>query len=371
MIDFPKMMTVLLEPTAACNIRCKHCYHAKTEYDSEIMSTETLNKFLSVLIPFYDKIKIIWHGGEPLLAGYDFFVNAYEEFNELSKKYKSNIDFSIQSNGTLFSEEWVDLFIKTNTSISLSFDGLYNNCLRQRTADVLDTINLLKAKNKKFSCLSVISKVNCDKMLELYNYFKRLNVGVKFNPIVPDGAGQKCDYLITKEEWVENFIKLFEFWFYDRNCNIKFSSGCDILAKYLGLVHSGCLCGSCLFTYLAVDAYGNLYPCGRLIDNNYRLGNVYGINDIRQIFLSDIYGDILKKNQLRAKQCSKCKWFAKCHSGCNASASLTGDISNKSEFDCYFTTHMFDYLENLLSNYNKNNVNKYALEIIIKSEINI
>lgn len=364
MIDFPKRVTVLLEPTADCNIRCKHCYHSKTKYDKKVMSNETFKRFLSVLMPYYEQVNIIWHGGEPIMAGYDFFIAFYEEVGALLKKYKTDINFSIQSNGTLFTEKWVELFDITNTSVSLSFDGFYNNVLRQKTENVLNTINLLKDKNKKFSCISVISKANCSKMVDLYNYFKLLGVGVKFNPILPDGAGQTCDYLITKEEWTANFINLFEYWFYDKNCNIKLSSCCDILAKYLGLIKIGCICGTCMFSFLAVDAYGNIYPCGRLIDDNFKLGNVNELDDIRKAFLSDKYAIILDKNKDRVAKCKECKWFSRCHSGCNASASLTGDLTNKFEFDCYFNSHFFAYLEKLLKCFDETKVNNYALQIM-------
>lgn len=363
--NFTQNLTVLFEPTAACNMRCRHCYHAKTGYDNKKMSFDTLEKLLTMIAPFYKKIKLIWHGGEPLLMGYDFFVQAYDRFAYYSTEYGTEFCFGLQTNGTLLDEKYITLFQKTNTSISISYDGQFNDDLRQDTKRVEDVIALLKAKKCKFSCLATISSQSSEHLIDLYEFFKKQNVSVKFNPIIQDGAAiTNKNFLISKEDWTNSFVKLFQKWFFDFECNIRVSSCCDILTKYLQLLKNCCLNGSCMFRYLAVDAYGNLYPCGRLISQDFKLANLYELEDIRQAFLSDKYLQILDGAKLRVGRCSSCKWFSRCHSGCNASASLNNDLSKPYEFDCYFTRHVFEYIENLLKTYDKSKINKYASEIL-------
>lgn len=364
-MKFIEHLTVLLEPTGACNLRCRHCYHSKTEYLSKKMSLQTLDKFLSICAPHYKNIKIIWHGGEPLLMDNDFYVSAYKKFNEYSSNFGTKFTFGIQTNGTLLNDKLIELFKNTKTIISISYDGMFNDVLRQETLKTQKTIVMLQENEIKFSCLSTISKANVSHLIELYDYFKKLNIAeVKFNPILPDGMARDCDYLISKEEWTDNFIKLFEHWFFDTECNLKMKSCTDILNKYFGVVKRGCLNGTCLFSYIAIDAYGNLYPCGRLIENQYKLSNIYEIDDIRQAFGGDAYKEILNKNKERMDKCKNCKWFFKCHSGCNASASLTGDMSNKFDFECYFISHMFAYLDELFECFDRSKINKYAIEIL-------
>lgn len=366
--EFHSELTVLLEPTGACNLRCRHCYHAKTDYDPKKMSAETLDRFLAVTAPRYKKVKIIWHGGEPLLAGYNFFVKAYELFDRYAAKYGVKFDFNIQTNGTLLDENFIRLFQKTDTTVSVSFDGEFNDVLRQETEKVNATINLLKERGVKFACLSAISSASVKHLEELYEYFKAKGIQAKFNPLLPDGAAnENVDFLLTKEDWAENFAKLFRLWFFDTDCNIYLASCCDILAKYLGLMGYGCLSGTCMFRYIAVDAYGDLYPCGRLIEKNFLLGNVYEITDIRQAYLSESYGAMLEKNKRRANKCKACKWFGRCHSGCNASANLSGDMSAPFDFECYFTRKAFEAIEEILKNYDVTKINKYAREILQKA----
>lgn len=367
---FPNNLTILLEPTGACNLRCKHCYHAKTEFDTNKMTEKTLNRFLTITSPFYQNVKIIWHGGEPLLMGYDFYAYAYKAFREFTDNYGTKFNFSVQTNGTLLDEKFVELFEKTNTAISISYDGKYNNALREETEKVESAIDYLKVQNIKFSCLSVISHANIKYLVEMYEEFKEKNIPVKFNPIIPDGAAKENkNYLITKEEWTSCFSEFFKYWFFDDKCNIYLETCCGILAKYLGF-QGGCLSGTCLFHYLAVDSYGNLYPCGRLVDKNFLLTNIFDIEDIRQSYLSEKYSEILNSNTLRANNCKMCKWFSKCHSGCNASAILSGELKKPFEFDCYFIRQIFITIENVLENYDISKINPYAREILQRKKCN-
>lgn len=360
-------LIILLEPTGACNLRCKHCYHAKSKYDSKKMSIDTLERFLSITVPHYNKIKIIWHGGEPLLMGFDYYCAAYELFSKYKEEYGVVFDYSIQTNGTLLDNKLIELFQQTKTFISISYDGIYNNFLRQETDKTRKAIELLKNKEIKFACLSTISKVNANNLIELYEEFKNINVSVKFNPILPDGAAKKnTEFNLTKEEWTTNFIQLFKYWFSDTKCNINLATCSDLLTKYLGLYNNGCINGSCMFRYLAVDAYGNVYPCGRLMERDYKLVNINKLEDIRQTFLSLKYNFLLDNNYKRIEKCKNCKWFTRCHSGCNASANLSGDLANPYDFECYFTHHVFVAIEQILNEINYEEINRYAKYILDK-----
>lgn len=139
-----------------------------------------------------------------------------------------------------------------------------------------------------------------------------------------------------------------------------------MLAKYLGHFHSGCVNGTCMFKFLGVDAYVNIYPCGRLIDDGFKLADVHCIADIRQSFLSDKYAELLNANKKRVNGCKDCKWFQLCHAGCNAAAALGGDMSRVSEFECYFTQNIFEFIKELLKDVDPSAINKYAAKILNK-----
>ena len=61
-----------------------------------------------------DKVHFTFHGGEPLLAGYDFYAQALEKLSKID-----NVEgFSLQSNIWLLSDELIDLFLKYNVVVS-------------------------------------------------------------------------------------------------------------------------------------------------------------------------------------------------------------------------------------------------------------
>lgn len=68
------------------------------------------------------KVEFLWHCGEPLLAGVDFYRRAFERAAVLNRD-RVKIQHSIQTNGTLINAEWCDLFREYKVNIGLSIDG--------------------------------------------------------------------------------------------------------------------------------------------------------------------------------------------------------------------------------------------------------
>ena len=102
-----------------------------------------------------------------------------------------------------------------------------------------------------------------------------------------------------------------------------------------------------------------------MMNKEFKLGNIHDLeDDIREVFLSPNYLDLLKKNEERAEGCAKCKWFAKCHSGCNAVAFVEGDLEKPSEFDCFFNRKVFAHIENILHTGDQVTINPFAKAIL-------
>jgi uncharacterized protein len=81
MIEKEREFQVFVKPVgAACNLSCRYCYYLgkKNLYpgnDQFIMTDEMLEKYIIQHIEASTEsiINFSWHGGEPLLAGIDFF----------------------------------------------------------------------------------------------------------------------------------------------------------------------------------------------------------------------------------------------------------------------------------------------------------
>jgi uncharacterized protein len=81
-----RAITAIVKPLIDCNLNCTYCYERGNPYRYQRMNCETLK---NVIVKFarYNgpqrATQLIWHGGEPLLMGMDFFTKAVEIEEEL------------------------------------------------------------------------------------------------------------------------------------------------------------------------------------------------------------------------------------------------------------------------------------------------
>lgn len=225
----PFLDTVLIKLTSSCNLNCSYCYVFNGEDISfkelpNVMSLNTLNSVVkSLKIQSETQLEgfaIVLHGGEPLLLGYskmEYFLTMLRK--SLPEKIKYPI--SIQTNGTLINQQYIDLFLKTGTSVSVSLDGMQsvNDIARLDHKNntsffkVLDGISLLNKHDDLLSgTLSVIHPNTSPK--EIYNFFKSLNV-TSSNFLLQDGnfnklpIGKRNFESTEYGSWIKEMIEIY------------------------------------------------------------------------------------------------------------------------------------------------------------------
>lgn len=352
-------INTLIKPTNNCNLRCKYCFHEKYGYNNKLLEMDILKKYIILLSEKYKHINIIWHGGEPLTVPMTY----YEEIYDFCSNIDATFTYSLQTNGTLLNQEKIDFFRKNETNIGLSFDGLGNEFMRTSTDKILKNIELLKQNGFYPGAIIVINQNNVNKLIEEYNYFKSLDLGMKLNPMFNDGAVIKNKFLyLNPNEYISNFINFFKYWVNDKECNINVLT-CEEIVNLI--VHESsrvCTFNSCLGKWLCLDSNGTLYPCDRLCLEDYNLGDVSKINSIEEIFYNSNFFKLLQGSIIRRNNCiNSCEFYKNCYSGCNANAILEGNLEYRSSCiqkeilkeikEFIFTTKL--NLENMNSNYSK------------------
>ena len=360
---------IIVQTNLSCNIRCKHCYEADGNYPTQIMSFSVLEKIISLAQKQYKKISYLWFGGEPLIAGIDF----YKKVIELQEKYNSEneIKNSIQTNGILLNKDFIEFFKSNNFKVSISYDAQYNNVLREKTESVEKNIKLCKENELPIATLSTISKDISSKQKEMYDFLREQKLSAKFNRIFPEGNGKaNQEYLINDEKYLEDMKKFFILWLYDNKAG-AFSTFDIYLSALFGLKHRECIFSGCLFKWLAVAPDGTVFPCPRFGNSGYSLGNIKDIENIYDVFYSEKYAELLSKNVKRRKNCKEnCKWYPFCNGGCNARCFWNNDVENENTEICRFVKEFYPFvvreIKEIFDNDNVGKINFYMQELIEK-----
>jgi len=124
------------------------------------------------------ELKILWHAGEPLAAGIDYFRQAFALADRLVGD-RWRIRHSIQTNGTLITEDWCNLFRAHGVSLGVSLDGPADlHDANRKTlggggsfAKVMRGIELLRAHGIRINVLTVLNAHNIDRPDEMFQFF--------------------------------------------------------------------------------------------------------------------------------------------------------------------------------------------------------
>jgi uncharacterized protein len=163
---------------------------------------------------------IVIHGGEPLLLGIEKMKLLLSKLrNELTK---NKFPIAIQTNGILINDEYIELFLKYDATISVSIDGnqSINDLSRldhKNNSSYLKVIkgieNLQNTQTNIFSgTLSVIHPQTNSQ--EIYDFFKSLNIS-SANFLMHDGNYNKLPYGKSSFEsleygkWIKQLIEIY------------------------------------------------------------------------------------------------------------------------------------------------------------------
>lgn len=342
-----KKITIIMKTTNNCNLQCKHCYETENQFKDfkSVMTLDVLENTIKKVQAEYQKIIYIWFGGEPLLAGLNFFEKAIE----YQKLYNHNntIQNRIQTNGIKLSDEFIEFFKKNLFNVSISFDGLYNDFLRYDSDLVLDRIQKCKSKNLHVNIISTICSKTSDKQIENYNYFKKQGLFMKFNPIFPAGAAKKnSKYLLDEKKYIIDTKNFFKYWINDDTA-IPVSSFVQYAKMYLGYKERNCIYGACLYKVLNIEPNGVIFPCSRYYKDEHMIGNVFDFQNISEAFKTQNFNKIVFDGITRRNKCKKeCKLYEFCLGGCSSACANEVELSNNNTQLCRITKEILPFVFN-------------------------
>ncbi|WP_109507575.1 cyclophane-forming radical SAM peptide maturase AmcB [Nocardioides speluncae] len=187
--------TLILQPTTLCNLNCAYCYLPDRKRQ-RLMSKAVAESCAASIAEQASSsaVDVVWHGGEPTTTPLSHFTSLLEAFEPLRRA--GQVRHNIQTNGTLLTAEWLDLFLHYDIRVGLSVDGPQAaNAERvdwgghetwQRT---MRGARLLSASGLPFSVICVVTPATIDRVNELADFFAGLGCeSVGFNLEEQEGS---------------------------------------------------------------------------------------------------------------------------------------------------------------------------------------
>ncbi len=329
--------TVVVKPTNNCNFFCGYCYSPEGKIK---MSEETLKNILTKFPEYYQSshIKFLWHGGEPLMMGKEF----YESIVELQKG--KNVRNSIQTNLSLLDENYVSFFRNNKFGISFSLDGpkeindlqRYHKSKKGTFDQIMKNVEILKKGGYEPRAIAVISKLHKGKEKETYEFFRDKGIHFKLHPLVHSGRlNNHPELYLNQDEYTESAIKFFNLWFNDKKNTHKINI--EPLFQYIGNLITqtpgDCsTCSNCQDFSITVTANGDVYPCWRFDENSELLYGNINTHSIEELLNSPLRKELLRRRAKSLEDCAKCDYLKICNAGCMNHSYLEKDIFEKDSY---------------------------------------
>ena len=318
----------------ACNLACRYCYYLEKRSlyrDSGLlrMPDDLMEDYIVQHLQASpdEVIRFSWHGGEPTLAGLDFFRKAVA----LQKKHRPagrTIANGLQTNGLLLNDEWGRFLSGEGFSVGLSLDGPQElHDLNRKTAGdgpsfdlAMRGYELLRKHGVSTDILCVVGAWNAGFPGDVYGFFKKIGAAyVSFLPLVirrPDLPGGVDPMSVTAEAWGDFLRAVFDEWVEMDIGRIKIQIFEEATRVAFGQDHSLCIFRSECGDIPVVEHNGDFYPCDHFVDEEHCLGN------IRQTPLLDLLESPAlrafgrRKTETLPKVCRECEVLAMCHGEC-------------------------------------------------------
>ncbi|MDP3584754.1 MAG: anaerobic sulfatase maturase [Thiobacillus sp.] len=299
---------------AACNLGCQYCFFLSKENlytgESHLMDEATLETYIRQLMESSPgpQVDVAWQGGEPMLRG----LNFYKRSVQLAEKYRKphqRILHTLQTNGTLITDEWAAFFKQNNYLVGLSIDGpramhdAYRVSKKGEGSfdDVIRGWTCLKQHQVDVNILCTVNAANADHPLEVYRFFRdELQAEyIQLIPIVERATVETIGFAnqgwgglkgtdrplykqegnlvtgrtVTAEQFGQFLIGIFDEWV-QRDVGRIYVTTFDVaLGSWLGQ-HNACIVAPTCGNALVLEHNGDVYSCDHFVEPDYRLGNI-------------------------------------------------------------------------------------------------
>jgi uncharacterized protein len=281
------------------------------------MNHETLKATVDFFCSSNDEIEFVWHGGEPLFAGRDFFEDVVA-FQEPWKQKGRQIANFLQTNGTLVDRAWAEFFRKAGFFVGVSLDAprdVHDQLRLKKTGsgsfeESMRGISLLKDAGVFNGASCCIGKRNHLRVNEVLGFFLENGIkSIKFLRI------RDSEESISEEQYGRFLSDVFHTWIDidDPDFEIRdIKSAVNLLLG--GDFHECTNMGRCE-QFVTVYSDGSIFACDSFVnDPSMCFGNVF--EPFEKVANGERFLQFCRTTHQKQAVCAGCEWFPMCNGGC-------------------------------------------------------
>jgi uncharacterized protein len=340
----------MLVPSLFCPASCIYCFgpHKGPIMDANMM--EATVDFITRIVQETGqrKVKVTFHGGEPLMAGHETFHQALDGLTSRLNQHK--LDFAIQSNLWLLDDKFCKIFAEYKVDVGSSLDGPEHINDKQRGKDYFkqttESIRKARSRNINVGCIATFTNWSVPHWREVFDFFMSERLNFSIHPAVPALEQDNISYPPNPEQYGDMALEMLDHYIKNRR-EISISSldqMCQGVAEDEGKV---CTFRDCLGMFLAIDPNGDVFPCQRFCGRpDYRLGNIADNPTLDDLMSSPFAQKMAERERKVREVCKDCQHIDYCKGGCAYNA-----LSSDNILDPYCPSYLeiFDYIKNRLN----------------------
>lgn len=345
----------VIKPTHICNLNCDYCFN--DDIRQPIMNSLVLEKTIKETFLYaknktgFSGAEFVWHGGEPLIAGLKYFKHAIA----LQKEFSEGFSFSnsIQTNGLLLNQEWVNFFHKNEFSVSLSLDGppdIHNQYRKDHSGrgsfnKVMNAIKLLRSSDIEPGVVLVATQALKGQGKTVYKFFVENSLRFQIVALTKSGSARDVyeKMALSQADYAELWIEMFDAWFDSNPGYVRCQEFEGRLSAVLSGNPSGCEgLAICADTNISTDPIGDVYSCATFSGTTaLSYGNILNSN-LEKLMNTDTA--VHFRSRKVDPQCSACRWQHICHGGCMSRAYKIFDTIDVRDSGCEALWKTWDHI---------------------------
>jgi uncharacterized protein len=315
------------------------------------MTIDTIREVVEWLKVFREgTITFTFHGGEPLLAGADFYREALPLLKDELVHLKPQ--FALQTNLWKLTPELADVLAQYHIPIGSSLDGPQQLNDLQRSEGyyerTMQGYEIAKEHGLQVQFICTFTSYSVKFKEDIFNYFLENGLTLKLHPALPSLRGDDPNqWALEPQEYGDLLVYLLDKYL-ENMSQIEVRN----IDDYCRCVFTGrgtvCTFVDCMDDTFAVGPDGSIYPCYRFVGMpKYVMGNVRDRPSMEDLAKSEAWKHMHQFKEYVDRECKGCKHIRYCRGGCpyNAIVPSSGEIKGVDPH-CIAYQRIFDEITN-------------------------